>query len=107
MCFNMMSKLAAQMLSSGLVLQGCRHLLGGFLACLFAHICVFPLLLGSMVRLAVLAIEELLGILVENRLDLAQIDLGALCCRSCNMNSFMSEGPYIKCISFFFRNSGI
>ena len=70
------------------------------MACLFAHICVFPLLLVSMVRLAVLEIEELLGILVGNRLDLAQIDLGALCCRSCNMNSFMSEGPYIKYISF-------
>ena len=62
------------------------------MACLFAHICVFPLLLGSMVRLAVLAIEELLEILVESRLDLAQIDLCALSCRSCNMNSFMSKG---------------
>ena len=77
MCFNMMSKLAAQTLSSGLVLQGCRHLLGGFLACLFARLFVFALLFGPMVRLAVLAIEELLGILVESRLDLAQ-----LCSRS-------------------------
>ena len=56
------------MLSSGLVLQGYCHLLGGFLAYLFACVFVFPLLLSPMVRLAVLAIEELLGILVESRL---------------------------------------
>ena len=73
MCFNMKSKLEAQMLSSGLVLQGYRHLLGGFLAYLFACVFVFPLLLSPMVRLAVLAIGELLGILVESRLDLAQL----------------------------------
>ena len=67
MCFNMESNLAAQMLCSGLVLQGRRHLLGGFLACLFARLCVFALLFCPMVRLAVLAIEELLGILLVLR----------------------------------------
>ena len=64
MCFNMESKLAAQMLSSGLVLEGRRQFLGGFLACLFARLFVFALLFSPMVRLAVLAIEELLWIFV-------------------------------------------
>ena len=43
------------------------------MACLFARVFVFALLFGSMVRLAVFAIEELVEILVESRLDLAQI----------------------------------
>ena len=76
MCFNMESKLAAQMLSSGVVLEGRSQFLGGFLACLFAHLFVFALLFRA-VCLVVLAIEEPLGILVESKLDLAQ-----LCSRS-------------------------
>ena len=77
MCFNMESKLEAQMLSSGLVREGRRQFLGGFLARLFACLFVFALLFRMVVCLGVLAIEELFGILVESRLDLAQ-----LCARS-------------------------
>ena len=56
------------MLSSGMILEGRSQFLGGFLACLFARLFAFALLFSPMVRLAVLAIEELLGILVESRL---------------------------------------
>ena len=77
MCFNMESRLAAQMLSSGVVVERRSQFLGGFLACLFARLFVFAFLFRAVLCLAVLAIEEPLGILVESRLDLAQ-----LCSRS-------------------------
>ena len=77
MCINMKSKLAAQILSSGMVVERRSQLLGGCLACFFACLFVFALLFRAVVCPAVLAIEELLGILVENSLDLAQINLCA------------------------------
>ena len=63
-CINMKSKLAAQILNSGLVVEGRGQFLGGFMACFFAGLFVFAILFGFVVCLGILAIEELLGILV-------------------------------------------
>ena len=75
--------------SSGLVIERRSQFLGGFLACLFARLFVFALLFRAVVCLAVLAIEEPLGILVESRLDLAQLCLRSLKVFYCprNINS--------------------
>ena len=59
----MKNKLAAQILGSGLVVEGRSQFLAGFLACFFAGLFVFAILFGFVECLGALAIAELFGIL--------------------------------------------